>query len=66
MIKIINFFENLIFAERNIEGEDDFADFFLRAKPKDKKILFKRVIRKANKDQKKYLDRYERSQVGQK
>lgn len=63
MTKLIEFFENLIFTVKPKEQDrDDFADFFLRASSADQKKVFKRVIRKANQDQKKYLERYEMSQ----
>ncbi len=35
--------------------KDDFADFFLRTKSSEQKKIYKRVIKKANEDQKKYL-----------
>jgi hypothetical protein len=62
MTKLITFFENLIFTIKSKgQDHDDFADFFLRTSSADQKKVFKRVIRKANQDQKKYLVRYEMS-----
>ncbi|MCK4635706.1 MAG: hypothetical protein KAT32_02485 [Candidatus Moranbacteria bacterium] len=61
MIKILEFFKDIIISKS--EEQDDFADFFLRASSKEKKKVFKRVIRKANKDQKKYIERYEKMQM---
>lgn len=55
---MIKFIKN-IFKNKE-EERDDFADFFLRASSKEKKKVFKRVIRKANEDQKKYIERYEK------
>lgn len=62
MIKILEFFRESIFIGKS-EEKDDFADFFLRASSKEKKKVFKRVIRKANQDQKKYIERYEQMQM---
>ncbi len=62
MKKIHAFFEYLTFLIKpSAQERDDFADFFLRASSSEQKKLFKRVIRKANHDQKKYLEAYEAS-----
>ncbi len=62
MKKFCAFFEYLVFLVKPKKQErDDFADFFLRASSAEQKKVFKRVIRKANHDQKKYLEAYEAS-----
>ncbi len=58
---MIKFIKN-IFRKKE-EESDDFADLLLRASSKEKKKVFKRVIRKANQDQKKYIERYEQMQA---
>ena len=65
MITILDFFREYIFIGKS-EEQDDFADFFLRASSKEKKKVFKRVIRKANQDQRKYIERYEQMQAERK
>lgn len=63
MRKVFTFFEDLLFTvKKSGENQDDFADFFLRASSGEQKEVFKRIIRRANMDQKKYIDKYEQSQ----
>ena len=64
MIKLITFFENLFFTvKKGGENQDDFADFFLRTSSGKQKEVFRRIIYKANMDQKKYIDKFEKSQA---
>lgn len=49
-----------LFGVKSTKQKDDFADFFLHASSREQKKVLKRVVRKANDDQKKYLDAYEK------
>lgn len=60
---MLELFRKILFLEKKNEEQDDFADFFLRAKSRDKKKVFKRVISRASQDQKEYLEVYRDSCV---
>jgi len=59
MKKISVLFKKIFFTAKSQEKRDDFADFFLRAKPSERDGVFGQISQKVNQDQKKYIEKYE-------